>query len=98
MKKFFLGTFMVFLSALSVSAKGNTLDTLCVTTTPVMHCNSCETKIKSNIRFVKGVKRIDTSIPSQRVTIVFDKTKSTYTDFVEAFSKIGYKITNCKAK
>ena len=51
-----------------------------------------ENKIKKNIRFVKGVKEIKTSVPDQKVTIIYQKDKSTYEDFVKAFSKIGYKI------
>ena len=57
-----------------------------------MHCANCENKIKKNIRFVKGVKEIKTSVPDQKVTIIYRKDKSTYEDFVRAFSKIGYKI------
>lgn len=53
---------------------------------------NCEKKIKGNIRFVKGVKKIDTSIPEQTVTIVYDPKKTTYQDFVAAFKKIGYTI------
>ena len=68
-----------------------TNDTLVVTTNPVMHCSGCETKIKQNIRFVKGVKKITTSVPEQKVTIVYNGSKSTYNDFVKAFA-IGYEI------
>ena len=57
-----------------------------------MHCSGCETKIKQNIRFVKGVKKITTSVPEQKVTIVYNGSKSTYNDFVKAFAKIGYEI------
>ena len=57
-----------------------------------MHCANCESKIKKNIRFVKGVKSIQTSVPEQKVTIVYQKEKATYEDFVKAFSEIGYKI------
>ena len=67
-------------------------DTLCVTTTPIMHCDKCENKIKSNIRFVKGTKDIKTSVPEQKVTIIYDGKKSTYTDYEKAFKKIGYDI------
>ena len=57
-------------------------------------------RIKQNIRFVKGVKKIETSIPRQTVTIVYDKTKSRYADFTTAFKRIGYEITpkKCGAK
>ena len=67
-------------------------DTLTVTTLPQMHCQGCENKIKSNIRFVKGTKKIDTSVEEQKVTIVYDSKKAKYKDFVEAFKKIGYEI------
>ena len=47
--------------------KGHTNDTLTVTTTPQMHCSGCENRIKQNIRFVKGVKAITTSVADQKV-------------------------------
>ena len=67
-------------------------DTLVVTTQPQMHCQNCEKKIKSNIRFVNGTKKIDTSVEDQKVTIVYDCKKAKYNDYVEAFKKIGYDI------
>lgn len=90
MKKNLLVAFMLVLS-------GNTFantkaDTLVVTTNPQMHCENCEKKIKSNIRFVKGTKKIDTSVKEQKVTIIYDSKKATYKDFVAAFKKIGYEI------
>ena len=72
-------------------------DTLIVTTTPQMHCQKCENKIKTNIRFVKGTKSIKTSVPDQTVTIVYDGSKSGYADFVAAFKKIGYEIKKTEA-
>ena len=65
-------------------------DTL--TTLPQMHCQKCENKIKSNIRFVKGTKKIETSVDDQRVTIIYDGKKAKYEDYVAAFRKIGYEI------
>ena len=67
-------------------------DTLVVTTSPEMHCEGCENKIKKNIRFGKGTKKIETSVPEQTVTIVFDGRKTTYADYEAAFRKIGYGI------
>lgn len=67
-------------------------DTLVVTTSPEMHCEGCENKIKKNIRFVKGTKKIETSVPEQTVTILFDGRKTTYADYEAAFRKIGYGI------
>ena len=60
------------------------------------HCTNCEKKIKSNIRFVKGTKQIETSVPNQTVTIVYDGRKTKYDDFVAAFKKIGYEIKKTK--
>ena len=67
-------------------------DTLTVTTLPQMHCQKCENKIKSNIRFVKGTKKIETSVDDQQVTIIYDGEKAKYEDYVAAFRKIGYEI------
>ena len=90
MKKNLLVAFMLVVA-------GNTFaktaaDTLTVTTQPQMHCQNCENKIKSNIRFVKGTKKIETSVDDQRVTIIYDGKKAKYEDYVAAFRKIGYEI------
>lgn len=90
----------MMLITLSASAKDNKhqTDTLVVTTTPVMHCENCENKIKSNIRFVSGTKKIDTSIPQQKVTIVYDARKASLADYLKAFKKIGYEAKQIDAK
>lgn len=90
MKKNLLMAFMLMLAGNSFAQTAT--DTLVVTTQPQMHCQNCEKKIKSNIRFVKGTKKIDTSVDEQKVTIVYDSKKADYDDFVAAFRKIGYEI------
>ena len=45
---------------------------------------------------MKGVKKIDTSVAQQKVTIVYNGTQSNYNDFVKAFGKIGYEIKRKK--
>ncbi len=89
MKKSLIAAFMLVIAGKTFAA---TADTLIVTTQPQMHCENCEKKIKSNIRFVKGTKKIETSVDDQKVTIVYDARKAKYDDFVEAFKKIGYEI------
>lgn len=89
MKKSLIAAFMLVIAGKTFAA---TADTLVVTTQPQMHCANCEKKIKSNIRFVKGTKKIETSVDDQKVTIVYDAGKAKYDDFVEAFKKIGYEI------
>lgn len=91
MKKSIFTFIVLFLAALSVSAKGNNKRVI-FTTTPQMHCESCEQKIQGNIRFVKGVKIIMTNIPQQTVTITYDSTKCTVDDLVKAFKKIKYTV------
>lgn len=66
------------------------IKTLVVTTTPQMHCDGCEKKIKGNLRFEKGVKKIETSIPNQTVTIEYDADKTSVERILEAFPKFGY--------
>lgn len=56
MKKNLLMAFMLMLAGNSFAQTST--DTLVVTTQPQMHCQNCEKKIKSNIRFVKGTKKI----------------------------------------
>ena len=90
MKKNLLTAFMLMLVGNSFAQTA--ADTLVVTTQPQMHCENCEKKIKSNIRFVKGTKKIATSVDAQKVTIVYDGRKAKYNDYVEAFKKIGYEI------
>lgn len=94
MKKLLLAASFALL-ALSAAAKSNdnNLDTLVVTTNPQMHCSSCENRIKQNIRFVSGTKKITTSISAQQVTIIYDRRKASPDDYTNAFAKIGYKIT-----
>lgn len=76
----------------TAAPKSSPSDTLVVTTTPAMRCEKCAAKIKQNVRFVSGTKKIDISVPDQSVTIIYDPKKANYTDFVNAFKKIGYDI------
>ena len=92
MKKYIV-SMVIAATTLSASAqKSRQVDTLLVTTIPEMHCSGCEERIKENIRFVKGVKSIQTSVPEQKVTIIYQKNKAKYEDFVKAFDRIGYEI------
>ena len=66
------------------------IKTVVVTTTPQMHCESCENKIRGNLRFEKGVKKIETSLEDQTVTIEYDAYKTSVEKLIEAFKKFGY--------
>ncbi len=70
--------------------------TVVLNTAPEMHCANCENKIKSHIRFEKGVKEIDTDLNAKTVTVKYDAEKTTVENIVAGFSKIGYEATVVK--
>ena len=78
---------------LSMSIQAKDIKTVVVTTQPQMHCENCEKKIKGNLRFEKGVKKIETNIDKQQVTITYDADKTKQEAIVKSFDKFGYKAT-----
>ena len=82
---------MILMMTLTATAKD--IKTLVVTTQPQMHCANCENKIKENIRFEKGIKKIETNVEQQAVTITYDADKNSVENIIKAFSKIGYEAT-----
>ena len=95
MKKLILLTAMLLTMTVGFAKD---IKTLVVTTTPPMHCESCENKIKGNLRFEKGVKKIETSIPDQTVTIEYDAEKTSAEKLIEAFEKFGYEAQDITPK
>ncbi len=87
MKKLILLTAMLLTMTVGFAKD---IKTLVVTTMPPMHCENCENKIKGNLRFEKGVKKIETNIPAQTVTIDYDADKTTAENLMKAFEKFGY--------
>ena len=84
----------MMLSAVAGMAKD--IKTVVVTTNPQMHCESCENKIKGNLRFEKGVKQIECNIDKQRVTVTYDADKTNSEKIIQSFGKFGYKATEVK--
>lgn len=66
------------------------LKMLVVKTIPEIHCNNCEQKIKNNIRFTTGVKRIETSLETKQAAITYDADKTNAKAIQAAFKKIGF--------
>lgn len=83
-------TVLMVIMALLMGLGGNELRVLVLTPTPQMHCQSCEKKIKENMRFEKGVKKVETSIERQEVTITYDASKNTVEGLQAGMKKIGY--------
>lgn len=93
MKRIILLSMMMMLS---VATFGRDIKTVIFTTTPQMHCESCETKIKNSVRFVRGVKSIETNVDSQTVVIKYDADKTTIEKIRDGFAKIGYTVRELK--
>jgi len=83
---------------MATTAMAKDIKTLIVTTTPIMHCESCENKIKGGMRFVKGIKNIETCVEEQTVTITYDADKNSEEKIISSFEKIGYKAEKVNAK
>lgn len=81
---------LIFLSSLLLIVAGKDLRVLVMTPTPQMHCESCENKIKNNLRFESGVKKIETSIKEQTVTVTYDASKTNVQKNQAAMKNIGY--------
>ena len=68
---------MISLELCEISLVFREIKTVVFTTTPQMHCEAPENKIKSNLRFEKGIKSIETSVPNQTVTVKYNADKTT---------------------
>lgn len=80
----------------AVAGMAKDIKTVIFTTTPQMHCENCENKVKNNLRFEKGVKAIDTSIENQTVTVKYDADKTTVDKLQKGFTKFGYTARQVK--
>lgn len=68
---------MISLELCEISLVFREIKTVVFTTTPQMHCAVCENKIKNNLRFEKGIKNIETSVPNLTVTVKYNADKTT---------------------
>ena len=82
MKKLTITMMMMVLATMGFAKD---IKTVVVTTTPQMHCENCEAKIKGNLRFEKGVKDIETNIEAQTVTIKYDAEKTSEEKIIKGF-------------
>jgi copper chaperone CopZ len=79
--------------AVTLVCTAKDIKTVVLNTAPEMHCSSCENKIKSNIRFEKGVKDIETNLADKTVTVTYDADKTNVEQIIEGFKKIDYVAT-----
>lgn len=87
---------MALLMTITCGAKD--IKNVIFTMNPQLKCANCENRIKSNLRFEKGVKDILTDIDSNTVTVKFDADKTTVENLIAGFGKINYQATVVKSK
>ena len=92
-KSLFAMLVMLMVSAVTFAKD---IKTVVFTTTPQMHCENCENKIKNNLRFEKGVKEITTSVDNQTVTVKYDADKTTPDKIQQGLKKFGYEARQLK--
>ena len=51
-------------------------------------CETCAKKIDNSLPFQKGVKEVKVDVPSRKVTVTYDATKSSDEALIKAFKKI----------
>ncbi len=88
---------LFILVALSSVCLAKDIKTVVLTTTPQIHCEGCEKKIKENIRFEKGVKAIKTNLQDKTITIEYDADKTTVPALIEGFKRIKYEAKEVKS-
>ena len=94
MKKTLLLSAMMLTAAVGLAKD---IKTVIFTTNPEMHCQSCENKIKGNLRFEKGIKSIKTDLKSKTVTIQYDADKTNVQNIINGFKKIKYEAKEVKS-
>ena len=90
---------VLVLSAMMLTAMvtlAQDIKTVVFTTNPEMHCESCEKKIKGNLRFEKGIKNIVTDLNVKTVTIEYDADKTNVQNIIKGFKKIKYEASEVK--
>ena len=85
-----LMTMVLFLTATMMFAKD--IRTLVLTTNPQMHCPRCEQRVVSNLKDVKGIKSVETSVADQTVTIQYDAKKTSQEKIIGAFEGSGFTV------
>ena len=61
-------------------------------------CETCAKKIDNSIPFQKGVKEVKVDVPSRKVTVTYDATKSSEEALIKAFKKIKINAEVAKAQ
>lgn len=89
MKRVILG---LLLCSCTMTLAAKEITEVVFTPQPRMVCQNCEKKIKGNLRFEKGVKKVETDLKSQTITVTFDADKTDKAKIEEALNKLHYEV------
>lgn len=59
----------------------------------------CQKRIKENLRFEKGIEKIDVSLKDNTITVTYNPSKTNTEKIIEGFRKIGFTafpVTECE--
>lgn len=88
---------LAFAMVMAISIMAAEKATVYFKVSPEMSCQNCENRIKTNLRYQKGVKEVNTCLCEQVVTVSYDPTKTTPEKIAASFQKIGYTATTTSA-
>lgn len=86
----------IALCLVAVMGFAKDIKTVVVTTTPQMHCQNCENRVKTNLIKVEGVEGITTSLVAQTVTVKYDADKISEENLIKSFQTFKYEARKVK--
>lgn len=90
--KFLLALMLLFTSVMVFAKSDNVVE---VFTLDHQMSSMCEKKIKENLRFEKGISKIEVSLKENTITITYDPKKTDTEKIIEGFRKIGFNAIIC---
>lgn len=57
-----------------------------------MHCTGCENTVKTNIKELDGIKKVEASFKDSNTIVLFDSNKTNEIAILSAIEEAGYKV------
>lgn len=89
-------TLTIGLCLLAITGFAKDIKTVVVTTTPQMHCEKCENRVKQGLIKVNGVQGITTNLVAQTVTVKYDADKISEENLIKSFATFNYEARKLK--
>jgi len=94
-KSLLLMLLFISLAYLGMTQKIDKKNTLVVIKTSAQ-CEMCKERIFSELNMHKGVKKIELSLETQELTVIYNGVKTSENELREAISEIGYSADDIK--